>query len=239
MNPRLFPFLVCFLVLLWSAGCQNKGPVPAAETTGERAPVASAETSGAHPGGANPRPGDDAHANDPHAGIAPAPATGSIGLGEDGLLDVGDVAFKVPDGWQAQVPRSTMRRAQIVVNGDGGPAELIVFYFGPQGAGSAKDNINRWIGQFSEDDGTPVTSAVQSSDKVAGRDVNRVEVAGRYSGGMGPAAAQGPKDDQRMIAAIVATSGGPYYFKLTGPDATVDANRGAFDSILQSIVDSP
>lgn len=223
-------------------GCQNKGPVPQDGTpSGGPAPaVASPESGGAHPGSAQ-----DPHAGmgqDPHAGMALqlAPhdsATGS-GLPDDsGMIDVGAISFKVPEKWKAQPPKSSMRRAQVMAEGSAGPGELIVFFFGPQGAGGAQANIERWVGQFTTDSGAPVTDAKQTSRKAGGFDTVMVEVAGRYGGGMGgPGTAQA---NQRLLGAIVNTDGGPYYFKLLGPDKTVLENAAAFDALLGSVVASP
>jgi hypothetical protein len=44
---------------------------------------------------------------------------------------------------------------------------------------------------------------------------------------------------QRLIAAIVATSQGPYYIKLLGPEKTVAKNRAAFDGMIASIKPAP
>ena len=45
-------------------------------------------------------------------------------------------------------------------------------------------------------------------------------------------------DNQRLLAAIVPSGDGPYYFKFLGPSATMGAHAEAFDGLLQSIVPS-
>jgi hypothetical protein len=42
-----------------------------------------------------------------------------------------------------------------------------------------------------------------------------------------------------MIAAIVETSGGPYYIKFIGPNKTVTDHAASFDALIDSIVASP
>ena len=112
---------------------------------------------------------------------------------ESGMLDVGAIAFKVPGKFQVQQPKSSMRRAQLSAPGSAGPAELIVFFFGPQGAGTTKDNIDRWVGQFSNPMVLPVSDAKQTSSKVSGFDVTKLDVAGQFAGGMKAAGpARGP-----------------------------------------------
>jgi hypothetical protein len=236
MNRSLH-VLVTTLILLLVASCQGKGPAPkeVAPSSEPTAKVASPETGGAHP----------SIGTDPHAGMVapPNPHGMDAALGQPdaaGMIDVGAIAFKVPTGWEAQPLGSSMRRAQLGAPGSAGPGELIVYFFGAQGAGTAMANIERWIAQFSNPDGSPVSDAKQTSSKVSGLELRKVEVAGRYEGGMGPAGQpQAPKSNQRLIGAIVETEGGPYYFKFLGPDPTVVAQRAAFEQLLASIVPSP
>ncbi|MBT8465673.1 MAG: hypothetical protein HKN97_18130 [Myxococcales bacterium] len=224
------------LSLFVTTGCQDKGPAPKVGTT---------ETSGAHPGAAQDPHSGMAATADPHAGMQPSqvPAGAAPTSGRpdaSGMIDLGAVAFKMPAKWNAQAPKSAMRRAQLSAPGSAGAAELIVYFFGPQGAGTAQENLDRWVGQFSKPDGSAVTDAKQTSSKVSGMDVTRLEVAGQYAGGMNAAGQQQPgQSNQRLIAAIVSSQGGPYYFKFVGPSATVAENAAAFDALLASIVPSP
>jgi hypothetical protein len=243
MSPSFHIFAMS-LALFVAAGCQNKGPAPK-EGSGAAPKVGTTETSGAHPGAAqNPHAGM-APAGDPHAGMDPSQVPSGSGstFGQpdaSGMIDLGAVAFKVPAKWNAQPPKSAMRRAQLSAPGSAGPAELIVYFFGPQGAGTSQENLDRWIGQFSNPDGSAVSGAKQSSSKVSGMDITRLEVAGQYAGGMNPAGQQQPEQaNQRLIAAIVNSQGGPYYFKFLGPSATVTENAAAFDGLISSMVPSP
>jgi len=238
MTNRLLHVSCLVLGLALAAGCKGKGPVPEeGSPSGGAAPqVGTAETTGAHPGAANP----NGNSADPHAGLG-IPSVGKDPvLTDTGMLDIGAFAVKVPEAWRVEPPKSSMRKAQMVAEGAKGPAELVVFYFGEQGAGSAQDNIERWVGQFTTADGKPVTDVDLKNLEVNGHKVSRVEVAGRYANNM---AMQGqeeaPQDDQRLIAAIVSTVSGPYYVKFLGPNATVTEQRAAFDEMLNSIVPAP
>jgi hypothetical protein len=233
MSPSFHVFTMS-LALCVAAGCQNKGPAPK-EGSSTAPQVGTTETSGAHPGAAQ----------DPHAGMdprqVPAGAAATSGRPDaSGMIDLGAVAIKVPAKWSAQAPKSAMRRAQLSAPGSAGAAELIVYFFGPQGAGTAQENLDRWIGQFSNPDGSAVSDAKQTSSKVSGMDITRLDVAGQYAGGMNPTGQQQPgQANQRMLAAIVNSQGGPYYFKFVGPSATVTENAAAFDALIASIVASP
>ena len=234
MTIRSLHVFVMTLALLLAAGCESKGPTPkAGDPSDSPAPaVGSTETGGAHPSEGT---------QDPHAGMAPPqrPGVAPVEVDAQGMMDLGAISFKVPDEWEVQPPKSSMRRAQLVAKGAAGPAELIVFFFGPQGAGSAQENIGRWIGQFTKPDGSPVSDAKQSSSKVSGFDVTKVDVSGRFSGMGASGQQQAPQTDQRLMAAIVNSDGGPYYFKFLGPSATVAENSAIFDALLASIVASP
>jgi len=236
-----------FLGVSLILGCQSKGPTPKeGSAAGEPSPqVGTTETTGAHPGGTGDPHAGLAATGDPHAGMAPIQnphgGTDATGLPDDnGMLDVGAIAFKVPGAWNVRPPKSQMRLAQLDASGKAGPAELVVYFFGPQGAGTSDANIDRWIGQFANTDGSPVTNATRSASKVSGYDVARVEVAGEYAGGMAaPGQPQEAVPGQRLLAAIVVSEGGPYYFKFLGPDSTVQEHRATFDALIASIVPSP
>jgi len=234
MMSRSFHVFTMSLALCVAAGCQNKGPAPK-EGSSAAPQVRTTETSGAHPGAAQ----------DPHAGMDPTQIPGGARATSgqpdaSGMIDLGAVAIKVPAKWSAQAPKSAMRRAQLSAPGSAGAAELIVYFFGPQGAGTSQENVDRWIGQFSNPDGSAVSNAKQASSTVSGMDTTRLEVAGQYAGGMNPAGQQqAGQANQRLIAAIVNSQGGPYYFKFLGPSATVTENAEAFDGLISSIVASP
>jgi hypothetical protein len=44
---------------------------------------------------------------------------------------------------------------------------------------------------------------------------------------------------QRLLAAVVEGTGGPWFFKLTGPDATVQAARDPFLAMIKASRASP
>ena len=217
-------------------GCQNKGPAPK-EGSGAAPQVGTTETSGAHPGAAQ-----DPHAGmDPHAQvIRPGPRAAATSGRPDasGMIDVGAVAFKVPAKWSAQAPKSSMRRAQLSAPGSAGAAELIVYFFGPQGAGThRRTSTAGWAVQQSGR--LPSDGAKHHQGRGQRPAVTRVEAAGQYSNTMAqPGQAAPAVSNQRLIAAIVESKGGPYYFKFVGPEATVTEQRQAIDALLASIVAS-
>ncbi len=147
------------------------------------------------------------------------------------------LAWTVPEGWTELTPSSAMRKAQYRVPGPGGDAECVVFYFGPGQGGDAGANARRWVGQFNAPDGGPAGSAAKVTERdVGGIGVTLVEVSGTYVGGMGPAMGGGePRPGQMLLGAIAPGPGANWFFKLLGPEETVDASRDAFLALIDSL----
>lgn len=210
LKPRSHSILLLISIAL--AACQNKGPTPA-EPSSTSAPE--------HPAAATAQPASP-------AATRPAPQAGQD--------EAANLRFTPPASWESQAVSSSMRKAQFRVPGKAGDAELVVYYFGPQGAGSPEANISRWVSQFQNPDGTPIADAQPSRRQLNGLEVTTVEVTGRYVASMqGTTDERHGKTDQRMLAAIVEAGEGPYYLKMIGPDATVSENRGGFELLLKSL----
>ena len=128
-----------------------------------------------------------------------------------------------------------MRAAEYLVPraaGDADDAECTVFNFGPGQGGGADDNIDRWVKQLQ-----PATSPpVRTSRKVHGMAVSRVEVGGTYTPMKMPGgpSVEGPQSGWRLIGFVVETPTGPWFFKMTGPDATVKAAAKEADAMIDS-----
>lgn len=147
--------------------------------------------------------------------------------------------FKAPEGWTEETPSSSMRIAQYRlqrVEPDQEDAELAVFYF-RGGGGSAQANVDRWIGQFSKADGSPAGDVAQVSERdTSGIHLTIVDVNGTYKGAGGPMMQRAaPKPDYRLLAAVAEGSGGPWFFKLTGPRNTIDKWEASFYSLLDTL----
>jgi hypothetical protein len=151
----------------------------------------------------------------------------------------GDLKFIPPAGWIVETPSSSMRKAQYRLpraKGDPEDGELVVFFF-QGGGGSVQMNIDRWISQFTKPDGSPATDAARTTRKeVHGIPLTIVDVGGTYMAASGPMLAEvKTKPDFRMLAAVAETAAGPWFFKLTGPAATVVRWESSFYQFLDSI----
>jgi hypothetical protein len=137
------------------------------------------------------------------------------------------IAWKTPAGWKTAPNPSTLRLATYKlarVAPDTEDADVSVVRAG----GTADANIERWRDQF-EGSGKE-TRTVKT---VRGLKVTVVEIHGTYLGGSG--ASETSRAGWALVGAIVETRGLPYFFKLTGPNATVRSARPAFDTLVESI----
>lgn len=148
--------------------------------------------------------------------------------------------YQAPEGWIEETPANAMRKGQFRLpkaEGDEADAELVITYFGPNQGGSVQANLDRWIGQFAGPEGSSAKESAEVSEKqVAGQTITILDVSGTYLASMGPmAAASPPKPNYRMLAAIVETPQGPWFFKLTGPKKTIEKWEASFDEFTDTI----
>jgi hypothetical protein len=122
-----------------------------------------------------------------------------------------------------------MRIAQATITGPGGPGELGVFYFGPGQGGSADANLARWSAQI--EGGKPERGSFKSH----GFTITWIDVGGTMEPvtmGIGPRTAQ---SNYHLLGGVVEGTGGPWFFKATGPEATLGSQREAFLTMLRSV----
>jgi len=224
-----------FALLLVTA-CKKQPPAgdlpPAGDPQAKPAPAAPANPHADSTPPANPH-GDSAAPSSPTMPMKTEPKT--LEKLADGRLVLGPFSLALPPKWTVKPVTSNMRAADFVLPGDG---ELIVYYFGEGGAGSVDDNLDRWLGQFQQPDGKKSRDVAKIEKlKFGGQDATFVSVTGRYVAAAMPGMSGGDVDkaDQRLLAAIVASPSGPYYFKLTGSRATLEANDAAFRAMLNSL----
>ncbi|MEO7970692.1 MAG: hypothetical protein ABI698_05285, partial [bacterium] len=100
----------------------------------------------------------------------------------------GELRYTMPEGWQVERPNSNMRIAQYKLpkaEGDSADAELVVYYFGQGQGGSKQANIDRWLNQMQQADGSPSNEKAKIENiTVNGLVVTTVDVLGKYNGGM-------------------------------------------------------
>ena len=147
--------------------------------------------------------------------------------------------FDPPAEWIPVEPASSMRIAQFALPRSGvdtEDAEFAVFYFGA-GGGSVEANLERWTNQMIQPDGrSSADVATTTQFDVDELVVTVLDVTGIYGAEVQPGSGMRYfKRGFRLKAAVVETPGGPYFFKVTGPDRTVMRWDAAFTRLLKSV----
>ena len=155
-----------------------------------------------------------------------------------GNQPAGEVEYTAPESWIKQEPSSHMRKAQYSLPGVNGAdsAELAVFFF-PGTGGSVQANLDRWYGQIKQPDGSSTADKAKSEKiEVGGLQVTVVHVTGTYlkSQSMMMAGPVEELPDYAMLAAIVETTNGPWFFKAVGPEKTIEHWRPSFDQFVRT-----
>ncbi|MGZ8848036.1 MAG: hypothetical protein ACXW3C_16375 [Pyrinomonadaceae bacterium] len=138
----------------------------------------------------------------------------------------GELRYTAPEGWVKEQPTSAMRAAQYKLpkaEGDSEDAALVVYFFGANQGGSVQANIDRWISQMQQTDGSAARDKAKTETMtVNGLKVTTVDVTGTYTAEMAPGSGTMHNDaNYRLRAAVIETPKGNYYLKLVGPAKTM------------------
>jgi hypothetical protein len=157
---------------------------------------------------------------------------------------VAPLLFDTPGGWtKLEAPPRGPKKASYridKVGNDKEEAEMNVFFFGTGAKGDPAPLYKEWFAQFDGDVGA--TAAREQLD-VKGFKVDTVEVSGTYKIALAPpprgrkqAPVQMVKNGWRLYGAVVKTPDrGNWFFKITGPDETVQASKSAFRAMLETL----
>lgn len=157
----------------------------------------------------------------PPAGM---PAAMPAGHGE-GAGAAPALQWKLPGGWEEVAP-SQMRAASFRVVGKDGKVVDIGVVPMPGMVGRDLENVNRWRSAVSL---PPVTEAdlpkLAQPVPVSGQTAQVYDQAGEDAAG----------DKTRIVAAVLRREGIAWFFKMSGDDAQVAAQKPAFVEFLQSL----
>ncbi|MDX6532199.1 MAG: hypothetical protein QOH41_4489 [Blastocatellia bacterium] len=139
---------------------------------------------------------------------------------------LGELHYKAPDGWVKEQTTSKMRVAQYTLpktEGDPADASLVLYYFGATQGGAVQANIDRWVNQMQQRDGSASKDKAKTeTSTVNGLKVTSVDVSGTYTAEMAPGSGSAHNDaNYRMRAAVIETPKGNYFLKLVGPAKTM------------------
>lgn len=150
-------------------------------------------------------------------------------------LAEGKVSLEAPKDWVRKQPRTKIVEHEFAVpavKGDTTDGRFTVMAAG----GGVEANIERWVGQFSAEDGAAKDRVKVQKLKVGGQEVHYVDIAGTFKDSAGPFAPATARPNYRLLGAIIVTDKlGMHFLKLTGPKETVGAQEKAFQDMLNSL----
>src|SRR5712664_946168 len=138
-------------------------------------------------------------------------ATAINNSGTEAPQTSGDLHYKVPAGWVSAQPSSKMRVAQFKLpkaEGDNEDGELVLYYFGANQGGTAEANIDRWISQIQQADGSSSKDKAKTEClTVNGMKITTVDVSGRYTAELAPGSGKFyDKSNYRLRADAIETT---------------------------------
>lgn len=254
---RSIGWLLIAGVLAGASGCKNESagsaPQPRAMTplnpttqpgTAATAPAASGHADamtllpsghppiGGHLPSSHPPIGDSGLPS----GHPPVGGSGAaLGFTDSGADD-GSLAYQIPQGWVAKPPRPMTKEIYSLPRAEGDPEDgdlAVSFYPGMKNV-PLEQHVARYAGQFQQPDGRPTSEVLKTTElEETAHPTTLIDVSGRYNAGSMFGPKQPPKDDFRMMTAIVNTPEGPWFFKLVGPAKTVARHEEAFLELVR------
>lgn len=148
-------------------------------------------------------------------------------------VGIGPVVYQIPASWQRQRPSNQMRAVQYGIppaEGDKAKVEMIVFYFGG-GGGGVKENLDRWVGMFQDKEEKEKIDKFEAD----GMTITTLDVTGTYKDKPAPFLPDFElRKDWRMLASVVESPDGPYFFRMVGPKNTIKEQEKNWEKMLKS-----
>jgi hypothetical protein len=151
---------------------------------------------------------------------------------------VGDLKFTIPAKWKIEMVESPARGGQWRVpplrpDGEGG--EVVAFYFGPGIGGSAKENIEAWIGTMFNAEGHPAAAEIKQHE-MGGLKISQVVLFGTYNQVVSlPGVPPVPNSNYGLLGAVIENPQGNIYWRFTGPETLITANLPLFNKVIDSV----
>ena len=166
----------------------------------------------------------------PSAGAAEETKTGINNSATSSSTKIGNLLANVPDSWMSIRPTSSMRLMEFRLGLVTDDATLAIF---KNIGGSIDDNLERWSGQF----GYLLSDSEVNirAENINGMQVSIISIIGTYTNRMAFSKPTQPKQNYRLLGAIVDTRDGLYYFKLTGPNTVITGKIEEFTRFIKSL----
>jgi hypothetical protein len=151
---------------------------------------------------------------------------------------VGNLQFIIPSKWKIEMVESPARGGQWHVpplHGQGDGGEVVVFYFGPGIGGSAKENVEAWVGTMFNAEGPPAAYEIKKH-LTGGFKISEVVMFGTYNQAVSLAGIPPePKSNYGLLGAVIENAEGNIYWRFTGPEALITANLPLFNKVIDSV----
>ncbi len=152
---------------------------------------------------------------------------------------VGDLKFTIPSKWRIEPVESPARGGQWRVpplHGAGEGGEVVVFYFGKGVGGTAKENIEAWIGTMFNAEGNPAAAEVKHHE-TGGLKISQVVLFGTYNQVVSmPGVPPKTKANYGLLGAVIENPQGNIYWRFTGPEPLITANLPLFNKVIDSVL---
>jgi hypothetical protein len=157
------------------------------------------------------------------------------------VVEIDGLKSATPADWKPEEVTRQFRIHQFRiphVADDKTDAELVIFFFGPGGGGSADANVKRWKSMFVPPEGKKIDDVAKvETFKIGDVQVTYLDVQGTYKfkeRPFDPASKEELRPDHRLLGVVFESPQGPYFFRLVGPSKTVAQNKKAFEDWLKA-----
>ncbi len=130
------------------------------------------------------------------------------------------IAWTLPPSWKPAAPKPMRFASFSAASSRGAPADISVATF-PGDTGGDLLNVNRWLNQL----GRPPVDAAELANLIKPVEGNEIPLkfVDLKNGG------------NRMVVAWTMHDGRSWFFKMTGPNETVEAEKSNFDAFVKSV----
>lgn len=232
---RLFAIGLAALTFSVFVGCDKREPAPTSTLDDEvRKPPAFHTTTQPAAEGI---PASENALPPGHPPIGSAPAAGqAVGFAGD-IEAQGELKYTLPDTWTHRPTRMMTKAVLGLPKADDDPedAELTISHYPGMKDVPLQAQVDRWAGQFKQKDAGASGGAVkQTQVEGATYPTTLVDIAGTYqAGSMMTGQASPPKENYRLMVAIIETPQGPWFFKLVGPAKTIATHETEFVRVVR------
>jgi hypothetical protein len=156
---------------------------------------------------------------------------------DDSVVELagGRLTAKAPASWKVKTPASRIVEKEFSIPSSEGDGRCTIM----QATGSFEANVDRWIGQVEQPDGSSSKEKAKTGKKKVGEmEVQTFDLAGTYLDARGPGTPVTKKEKYRVMVAVLKTKkAGDYFIKFYGPEKLIAENEKAFNAMIESAVE--